>query len=116
VWFVGRYLDVKNCLADPETFSAHRGVGLAYQFNRLAEGTGILSTEGPQHQLLRRILMRDLNTRRLRSVQTQVHAQAHNLVGGLVRMATLTRSRTWRGCSLSVWSARSSAYRPKTGN
>jgi len=85
VWFVGRYLDVKNCLADPETFSAHRGVGLAYQFNRLAEGTGILSTEGPQHQLLRRILMRDLNTRRLRSVQTQVHAQAHNLVGGLVK-------------------------------
>lgn len=84
VWFVGRYVDVKACLADPGTFSAHLGVGVSTEFNRLSQGTAILTSEGERHRLLREILMRDLNTPRLRAVQGQVDDEAAGLVAGLV--------------------------------
>jgi cytochrome P450 len=84
VWFVGRYADVKACLAAPDTFSAHRGVGMSEQFNRLSAGTAVLTSEGETHRLLREILMRDLNTPRFRGIQDQVDAEAERLVAGLV--------------------------------
>lgn len=84
VWFVGRYADVKACLAAPDIFSAHRGVGMSYQFNRLSAGTAVLTSEGETHRLLREILMRDLNTPRLRGIQQQVDWEADQLVELLV--------------------------------
>lgn len=84
VWFVGRHADVKACLAAPDTFSAHRGVGMSDHFNRLSAGTAVLTSEGEIHRLLRGILMRDLNTPRLRGIQAQVDAEAEQLVASLV--------------------------------
>lgn len=84
LWAVPRFAEVKAALADWETFSAANGVGVSKEFNRLSAGRAILSTDPPDHTVLRQVLMRDLNTRRLRAITPQVEQLAADLVGDLV--------------------------------
>jgi cytochrome P450 len=82
VWALPRYQDVRRAMHDWETFSSAAGVGLAPEFNDLPGG--ILASDPPEHDRLRRYFHGQLAPRALRTVEDGVRDRADALVDRLV--------------------------------
>jgi cytochrome P450 len=79
---VSRYAEVREALRDWRTFSSASGVGLTEEFNELPGG--ILGSDPPEHDRLRRVLQGRLSPRALRSVDEVLQARADALVDAVV--------------------------------
>lgn len=60
-----RYVDIRAVLPDWETFRSGRGVGVDPETNARSASNGILTTDPPDHQRLRRTLAGQLGSHRL---------------------------------------------------
>lgn len=81
---VGRYNDVRTVLADWETFSSARGIGLNDLANAATQGM-IIATDPPEHDKLRSVLAERLSPRAIRSLGEDIGRQADALVAAVVR-------------------------------
>jgi cytochrome P450 len=82
VWALPRYAEVHQALRDWETFSSGAGVGLEPEFNELPGG--ILGSDPPEHDRLRRFFHATLGPRAMRTLEEQLRERADALVGRLV--------------------------------
>jgi cytochrome P450 len=88
---LSRYADVHRALRDWRTFSSASGVGLTEEFNELPGG--ILGSDPPEHDRLRRVLQGRLSPRALRAVEDDLQARADALVDALVERGTFDAVR-----------------------
>jgi cytochrome P450 len=82
MWALPRYAEVRWALRDWETFSSASGVGVTADFNDLRGG--ILGSDPPEHDRLRRPLHRQLAPRVVRGIEDDLQERADTLVGPLV--------------------------------
>lgn len=83
VWCLSRYEEVRDALAEWETYSSAEGVALNDPTNQTLRGTTIAS-DPPLHDQLRGIVGERLTPRAVRSMRDAVEAQADELVERLV--------------------------------
>jgi cytochrome P450 len=101
IWVMGRYADVRAALTDWKTFSSADGVFVADETNM--PGFNAITNDPPLHTLLRAVLNRHLSPHALRSLGTQIAAQADELVENLVAQRTFDAvSDLARAFALSV--------------
>lgn len=86
-----RYADVRQALRDWRTFSSASGVGLTEEFNQLPGG--ILGSDPPEHDRLRRVLQGRLSPRALRAIDDDLQARADALVDALVERGSFDAVR-----------------------
>lgn len=75
---------IKDALADPVRFSSAQGVGFNDDVNQALQGTS-LASDPPTHTQLRAALSENLTPRALRGLGEQIKANAHALVGRLIK-------------------------------
>ena len=75
VWALSRYQDVRNALADVESFSSAGGVALNDFINGAMAGT-VLATDPPEHDRLRAVLADRLAPRGLRTLRADIERRA----------------------------------------
>lgn len=78
-YLLTRYDDVKAAAGDWQTFSSAQGVALTPEINSAIEGT-VLSTDPPEHTVLRSILSEQLGPRGLRQIRADMAEYAQRLV------------------------------------
>ncbi len=83
VYTVGRYADVRACLADHATYSSAQGIGLNDVSNQALAGT-MLASDPPLHDHLRQVVAHRLTPRSLRDRQAEIQAKADGLVDTLL--------------------------------
>lgn len=83
VWAMGRYDDVRAALADWETFTSTQGVALNPTSINTTRGI-IITTDPPEHDVLRGVLADRLAPRAIRALQGGIEEQARELVDSLV--------------------------------
>ncbi|MDY7101459.1 MAG: cytochrome P450 [Actinomycetota bacterium] len=83
VYVLTRYDEIRHATQDWETFSSAQGIGVSPKGNRRA-GNGILTSDPPRHEQLRKVLNRPLLPRSLAEHQTYVDTTAAQLVAELV--------------------------------
>jgi cytochrome P450 len=79
-----RYQQVRDALADWETFSSAEGVGLNDIFNQALTGT-IIASDPPHHDDLRNVLSDRLSPRALRALGPDIKRRVEEHVEGLER-------------------------------
>lgn len=82
VYALPRYAEVRQALRDWEAFSSASGVGMTSEYNE--RPGGILGSDPPAHDRMRRVLQGQLSSRALRPVEGELHAKADALVDRLV--------------------------------
>lgn len=80
---LSRYQQVRDALADWETFSSAEGVGLNDIFNEALTGT-IIASDPPHHDALRNVLSERLSPRALRDLRAGITRQVNEHIDGLV--------------------------------
>ncbi|MGH9213258.1 MAG: cytochrome P450 [Acidimicrobiales bacterium] len=90
-WALPRYAEVRHALRNWAAFSSAAGVGMTPEFNDLPGG--ILGSDPPEHDRLRRVLQGQLAPRTLRAVEDQLQAQADDLVDRLVARSSFDAVR-----------------------
>ena len=88
VYAVGRYADIRACLADHEVFSSAQGIGLNQVSNQALAGT-MLASDPPLHDHLRQVVAHRLTPRSLRGRQAEIQAKANDLVEGLIEKSSI---------------------------
>ena len=83
VYILSRYDDVRSAVQDWERFSSASGVGVGEQGNRFG-GSGILTSDPPRHEQLRKVMNPPLLARSLSAHQTFIDEVAARMVGDLV--------------------------------
>ena len=83
VYILSRYDDVRSAVQDWERFSSASGVGVGEQGNRFG-GSGILTSDPPRHEQLRKVMNPPLLVRSLSAHQTFIDEVAARMVGDLV--------------------------------
>ena len=83
-WAVSRYDDVRTALADHETYTSVRGVGLNDGVNQAIAGT-VLCSEPPLHNRLRAVLAERLSPSKVRALTPAITTEAERLVDDLVQ-------------------------------
>ena len=83
VYILSRYDDVRSAVQDWERFSSASGVGVGEQGNRFG-GSGILTSDPPRHDQLRKVMNPPLLARSLSDHQTFIDEVAARMVGDLV--------------------------------
>jgi cytochrome P450 len=91
VWALSRYAEVRQALRDWQTFSSASGVGMTEEFND--RFGGILGSDPPEHDRLRRVLQAQLSPRALREVEDDLQARADALVETLVERGSFDAVR-----------------------
>jgi cytochrome P450 len=91
VWALPRYQEVRQAMREWETFSSASGVGMTDEFNDLPGG--ILGSDPPDHDHLRRVFRRHLSHRALRPVEEDLEARANALVDALVERGSFDAVR-----------------------
>lgn len=84
VYAVGRYDDVRQALADHETFVSGQGVMLNEQVNEMSRGTTVAS-DPPLHDHLRQVVAHRLTPRALREQRDHVDSKAEAVVESVLR-------------------------------
>jgi cytochrome P450 len=82
VWALPRYAEVRQALRDWESFSSASGVGMTRAYNDLPGG--LLGSDPPEHDRLRRVVQGQLSPRALRVVEDEIQLKADTLVDQLV--------------------------------
>lgn len=82
IYVLPRYATVRTALDDWGTFSSAKGVMLNDVMNEFMAGT-ILCSDPPQHDAMRKVIMRPLEPRALRDLKPQITAEADELVDRL---------------------------------
>jgi cytochrome P450 len=80
---LSRYQQVRDALADWETFSSAEGVGLNDTFNQALTGT-IIASDPPHHDNLRNVLSDRLSPRALRSLGPDISRRVEEHIAVLV--------------------------------
>ena len=80
---VARYQDVRRILQDGETFISSEGVSMNEDINLQMRGT-LISSNGPRHATLRKIIGTPLQPAELNSLRERISREADRLVAGLV--------------------------------
>lgn len=83
VYVLTRYEEIRSAVQDWETFSSAQGIGVSPRGNRRA-GNGILTSDPPRHEQLRKVMNRKLVPRSLAEHQEYVDAVAADVVAELV--------------------------------
>ncbi|MGB1504645.1 MAG: cytochrome P450 [Acidimicrobiales bacterium] len=83
VFILTRYDEIRRAVQDWETFSSAQGVGVGEKGNRLA-GNGVLTTDPPRHEQLRRVMNRQLVAQTVAKHQNYLESTAAALVAALV--------------------------------
>jgi cytochrome P450 len=78
-----RYEEVKAALANPKAFSSAGGVTMNNEMNEKLRG-GLLCSDSPQHDVLRKIIERPLTIKALGELRQRITDEAEALVGRLV--------------------------------
>jgi cytochrome P450 len=86
-WFVGRYAEVKKSLADWQTFSSARGIGLNPVIND-AWAQALICMDPPAHTSLRKLVTDRLGPREIKSVEDTIDRRANELVDRLLKAGT----------------------------
>jgi len=84
VYAITRYDEARAALLDAGTFCSGQGVALNEVMNGIGAGRSTLMTDGEPHELLRRVLARNITPRALNSLNDRVDALATDLVRELV--------------------------------
>jgi cytochrome P450 len=82
VWVLTRYQEIREALANWETFSS-TAVAFNPDMNGALVGTS-LATDPPQHEALRSALTENLSPRALRKLKASIDQKADDLVAGVV--------------------------------
>jgi cytochrome P450 len=81
MWALPRYAEVRQALRNWETFSSACGVGMTSEYN---DGPGgVLGSDPPEHDRLRKVLQEQLSPRALSEVEAELQAKADALVDRL---------------------------------
>jgi cytochrome P450 len=83
VYVLTRYDEIRSAVQDWETFTSAQGVGVSRRGNRRA-GNGILTSDPPRHEQLRKVLNRPLVPRSLAAHQAYFDTTASEIVTELV--------------------------------
>jgi cytochrome P450 len=78
-----RYADVKAALANPKVFSSAGGVTMNQQMNEKLRG-GLLCSDAPQHDVLRKIIERPVTMKALADLRQRINDEAEAVVERLV--------------------------------
>jgi cytochrome P450 len=84
MYAMGRFDDVRAALRDDDVFLSGAGVAANPVTNRLSRGT-TLNSDGEEHARRRRVLMRSLGAKALKSVELPLASAADELVEGLLQ-------------------------------
>lgn len=79
VYVLTRYAEIRAAVQDWQTFSSAKGIGVGEKGNRFA-GNGILTSDPPRHEQLRKVMNRDLVARSLAQHQDDIDATAADIV------------------------------------
>lgn len=79
-----RYDDIRAVLRDWQVFRSGHGVGVEAETNRRSSGTGVLTSDPPDHDPLRRMLNRQLGSHQVAGHVPFLEQRADVLVAGLV--------------------------------
>ncbi|MGN9846084.1 cytochrome P450 [Nonomuraea sp. H19] len=82
MWFLSRYEQVRAALADWETYSSARGIGLNDGFNQ-AWATALINLDPPAHSEQRHLFTDRLSPQALRPVTQTIHDRASSLADRL---------------------------------
>jgi cytochrome P450 len=82
LYVLTRYDEIRAAVQDWETFSSARGIGVGARGNRHA-GNGILTSDPPRHEQLRKVMNRKLVPRSLVEHQQYIDATAAGIVAEL---------------------------------
>jgi cytochrome P450 len=91
VWAFPRYAEARRALRNWEDFSSASGVGMTREFNDLPGG--ILGSDPPEHDRLRKVVQNQLSARALGAVEDEVNAKADALVDQLVAKSSFDAVR-----------------------
>lgn len=83
IYALARYEQVRAALIDWQTFSSASGIGFNIAVNQLTEGN-VESSDPPEHDRVRAILMQWLSPRRIRAFSDDIEQRADRLVAALV--------------------------------
>lgn len=83
-WFIGRHDQVRAALADWQTYSSARGIGLNPVINKAWENA-LICIDPPAHTQMRRLISERLSPRALRPVEAVIDARAREMVDLIVK-------------------------------
>lgn len=78
-----RYDDVKNALADWQTFTSAAGVTMNDRMNTALQG-GVLCSDPPEHDVIRKVLIKPLTPQAVKHLSTRITDEAEALADRLV--------------------------------
>ena len=81
------FADVKNALADWETFTSAKGVTMNDRMNAALQG-GVLCSDNPEHDAIRKVLIRPLVPQAINKLRQRIATEAESLVERLVAKGT----------------------------
>lgn len=83
VWFMGRYAETRNALADWQTFSSAQGIGLNPTINT-AWANALICVDPPTHTAMRKLFTDRLGPRQLKPIADTIERRAQQLAEQLI--------------------------------